>query len=129
MCPYLKDVHHALDSWRSGRDSNGLMLIRDELTEVMTSEEEIDNFCEEEGAPVGGRLTSRLKDDLEALKFLLEGSTSKRVPVQLESTDFVNYEIEGDFCTSYEAAIHVKGKIHFKYGELSTKGGGVVKLS
>ena len=99
------------------------MLIRDELTEAMTSEEDIDNFCEEEGAPVGEGLTSRLKDNLEALKFFLEGSTSKRVSVQLESTDFVNYKIGDNFCTGYEAAIHVKGKIHFRYGELSTKKG------
>ena len=97
MCPYLKSIHQTLDPWRSGRDSDGRRLTKSELFQFMLSDEEFENFYIEEGSPVSVMPESRLKDDLEALTFLLELYFAKRVPMRLASTCFVRYGMGGYF--------------------------------
>ena len=123
LCPYLKGIHQILDFWRSGRDSDGWKLTKAELLQFMTSDEEVDNSYQDERSPASVLPASRLKEDLEALAFPLNGSIAKRVPVRLVSTGFVHYGMGDTSGNGYGAAIHVKGKLHFRYGDWSTKKG------
>lgn len=70
-----------------------------------------------EGAPVSDKPASRLKNDLEVLTFLLEGSIAKRVLVRLAFTGFVHYGMEEASGNGYGAAIHVKGTFHVRCGD------------
>ena len=123
MCPYLKGIHQTLDSWRSGRDSDGCRLTKSELFQFMLSDEEFDNSYTDEGSPVSVIPASRLKDHLEALVFILEGSFAKRNPARLASTGFVHYGMGDASGNGYGAAIHEEDKLHFRYGDWSTKEG------
>jgi len=51
VCPYLKGIYQTLDSWRSGRDSDGWNFTKEELFQFMTSDEDFDNSYQDEGAP------------------------------------------------------------------------------
>ena len=64
-------------------DSDRWRLTKERLFQFTMSDEEFDNSYIEQ-------LASCLKDDLEALEFLLEGSFAKRVPVLLALTDFMH---------------------------------------
>ena len=109
LCPYLKGIHQTLDSWHSGRDNDGWKLTKAELFKFMKSDEEFDNSYQVDGAPASVLLASRLKENLEALAFLLDGSTAKRVPVRLVSTGFVHYGMGDASGNGYGAAIFVEG--------------------
>ena len=87
----------------------------------MMPDEELDNSYVGEGSPVSMIPASRLKEDLDALTFILEESISNRVPVLLASTGFVHYGMGDASGNGYGAAIHVEGKLHFRYGDWSTK--------
>ena len=39
MCPYLKEIHQTIDSWRTVRDKDGLKLERGEMIIYLASEE------------------------------------------------------------------------------------------
>ena len=89
----------------------------------MMSDEEFDNSYKEKVAPISVILASRLKDELEALVFLLERSFANRVHMRLTSTGFVHYGMGDASGNEYGTAIHVEGKLHFRCGEWSMKEG------
>ena len=89
----------------------------------MMPNEELDNSYADEGEPVRVIPISRLKDNLEAFMFFLEGFIAKRVPVRLASTGIVHNGMGNASGNGYGVAIYMEGKLHFRYGDWSTKEG------
>jgi hypothetical protein len=66
MVPYLKGIHQTLDSWRPNRDKDGWKLTMKEIARLRRRGRE-----EEQGEPpTEVKEAPRLRDDLEALRFL-----------------------------------------------------------
>jgi len=72
MYPYLKGVHQTLDSWRSGRDEDGWKKSKRDLLSVIILNSEDNLFMEDGDTPEMVKFSDRLKDDLDALNFLLD---------------------------------------------------------
>ena len=117
MCPYLKEIHQILDSWREGRDEDSWKLTRREL--MLESLGKINNFEKEAPCVVGS--TSRLKDDLFALESMLEGEVPRRPPLRLAKSGWVSYGIGDDSGNRYGTAVHIGEKLYYMYGQWTSE--------
>ena len=86
IMPYLKGVHHTLETWRSQRDGDGWKYTdrewRELISELQTLEsiQENTEFDKEEGAPETVEAVPRLRLDVSSLKTLMEsGEPPKRL--------------------------------------------------
>ena len=113
MCPYLNGIHQTLDSWRESRNEDGWKLTRREL--MLESLGKINYF--EKEAPSVVEPASRLKDDLFALKSMLEGDIPRRSHIRLSKSGWVNYGIGDASGNGYGATVHIGEKLHYMYGQ------------
>ena len=73
------------------------------------------NYYEKKAASVV-EPTSRLKDDLFALKSMLEGDVVRSSPIRLSKSRSVSYSIGDTPCNGYGATAHIGEKLHYMYG-------------
>lgn len=76
MTPYLKGIHHTLDSWREGRDHDGWKLTNNELRGASKLSEGVD-YTYQKNAPPHVFPVPRLHDDIECLLSLFESENPK----------------------------------------------------
>jgi hypothetical protein len=93
MVPYLKDVYHTLDSWRSGRDADGWKSLRTYKPEDLTAEPPTRTRTRaplrrrfksrtRDQPPKFVRVVHRFKDDVGAPMKLTESETLPKIGVR-----------------------------------------------
>ena len=65
---------------------------------------------------------TRLISDIKALKFLLEGTDSTRIPCHANKARWVYYGIGDASGDGFGAAIHIVNRLKFRYGQRSSGG-------
>ena len=120
LVPYLKGIHQTLDSWREGRDEHGWKLSPQELYQLNQGEGDLDHTQYDKKAPVRVIAVPRLKSDLEAISFLLEGEAPTRAPVRVTKTGWVGYGMGDASGDGFGAALFVEGELLFRYGQWTT---------
>ena len=111
MYLYFKGIYQTLDSWKEGRDEDGWKLTRQDLMSESLGKS---NYYEKEASSVV-EPASRLKDDLFALKSMLEGDVIRRSPIRLSKSGWVSYGIGDTPGNGYGAAVHIGEKLHYMY--------------
>ena len=79
MVPYLKGLHHTLESWRPTRDKEGWRIPRRELAELETKLKVDLSDYDPKDAPKAVQAVPRFKTDVEALKRLTRPAVAPRV--------------------------------------------------
>jgi hypothetical protein len=95
MVPYLKGVHHTLNSWRSGSDADGWKSPRTHKPEDLTAEPPTRRGARTQTPPRSQfesrtrdqpprfvKAVPRFKDDIEALMKLTESETPPKIGVR-----------------------------------------------
>ena len=115
MVPYLKGIHQTLDSWRSGRNTDGWKLSLEKLREYYAEDgHEIGGNTE---APAKVQAVPHLKSEQFAMGELLVGDKPYKVPVRVRSNCWVRYGMGDASGEGFGARFHINGALLFRYGQ------------
>jgi len=120
MCPYLKGIHHTLNSWRMERDQDGWKLERIDMMLYLASKEGEVKVSEDIVAPEDVFPVVRLKSNLQALEFLLEDDEPTRITCRVKKTGWVAYGIGDASGDGFGADIRIDDDLQFRYGQWAT---------
>ena len=87
LVPYLKDIHQNLDSWKSGRNTDGCKLSLKELREYYVEEDH--KIGGDTKVPVKVQAVSRLKSDLFTMGEILVVEEFYKVSARKRSNGWV----------------------------------------
>ena len=98
MCPFLKGSYQTLAYWCDSKDENGYLISNRKSLIAMTNNEEEELVGEKRKESPIMKPSSRLKDGLNTLKFLLDDQPPNIFSMRFRSLGFVHYWI---WCSSY----------------------------
>ena len=129
MVPYLKGIHHTLESWRIGRDEDGWKFSRAQWEDLLEGEgESVEGTAELEElkmkyknshlqeAPAKVQAVRRLMQDLESLAVLFEGDLpTKRLIRGSDILDII-YGFGDASGAGFGASWKIRNEIKYRYG-------------
>lgn len=114
ITPYLKGIHHTLDSWREGRDSDGW---KEVMQELRSSEKVESAYTHPSSAPDYVFPVPRLDDDLMALNELFSSEHPRVRVVRSKCVSIALYGFGDASGAGFGSTIELKDKsIKVRYG-------------
>ena len=107
MCPSVKGIHQTQDSWCGGSDKNGLKLCGGDLISLLNSSLKEILWIKNEEAPSNAESSSRLKDDVFALKTLLQDKILRIVVIRLDKSEWASYNVGDASGKGYVASVYM----------------------
>jgi hypothetical protein len=126
LVPFLKGVHHTLESWRKGRNKDGWKYSRDEwrmfLGEVAENkvgfEQALQSYLEEDDtdAPARVKGVNRLKRDLTSLQHIMKSSTPPLRLIRGKQLSYVLYGFGDASGAGFGSSWENKDGVCYRFG-------------
>ena len=115
MTPYLKGIHHTLDSWRPHRSNDDWKMIMAEIEAVIDVQDEMD-YVYPKNAPKYVFPSPRLENDLNCLLSLFEGDYPKMRHVRTRLISIAYYGFGDASGDSFGSSIENSQGLRVRYG-------------
>jgi hypothetical protein len=118
MTPYLIGFHMTVDSWRPNRDSEGWRLRPQHVWRAEESGDWEEHVSEPDG-PVEVKAVPRLRQDLEALQVLTQGTQPPFRRVRGSATGCAYYGFGDASGSAFGATIQIGNEVEYECGQWS----------